>query len=87
MYTNEYLIDNAKLTLDISMIDKDDYYGNGWALLHLTLDGEYIKGLHYVDDDDFKYTDYIAEYYIGENDMILFGKIDGYDLKVTDLLK
>lgn len=82
MNTDEYLME-----IDLSGIDQDDLQGDGWALIHLTPDGVYLKGLHYVEDEDFHYTDYIPENDIGDNDMIMYGKVEGYTLKVTDLLK
>ena len=87
MYTDDYVRHHTIIELDISGIDKDDYFEDGWALIHLTPDGEYIKGLHCVQDQDFHYTDYIAENDIGENDMIMYGKIEGTSLKIIDLLK
>lgn len=87
MYTEDYLEEHTLIEIDISTIDEDDYLSNGWALIHLTPDGKYMRGLHYVEDADFKYTDYIAEYYMDENDMVMYGKVVDYTLKVTDLLK
>jgi hypothetical protein len=40
-----------------------------------------------VVDNNHHYTDYIPENDIGENDMIMFGRVEGCVLKVTDLLK
>jgi len=82
MYTKEYIME-----IDLSSIDQDDLTGDGWAIIHLTPDGVYLKGLHYVEDEDYRYTDYIPENDIGENDMIMFGKVEGCILKVTDLLQ
>lgn len=87
MYSDDYVLHHTIIEIDISGVDKDDYFGDGWALIHLTSDGEYIKGLHYVEDQNFHYTDYIAENDIGENDMIMYGKIEGTSLKIIDLLK
>lgn len=78
---------NIIIEIDVSCFDQEEYFDDGWAILHLTPDGEYVKGLHYVEDTKFHYTDYIAENDIGDNDMIMFGKIDGSSLKITDLLK
>lgn len=82
MCTDDYIME-----IDLSGIDQDDLQGDGWAIIHLTPDGVYLKGLHYVEDKDFHYTDYIPENDIGENDMIMYGRIEGCVLKVTDLLK
>lgn len=75
------------MEIDLSGIDQEDLEGDGWALIHLTPDGVYLKGLHYVVDEDTRYADYIPENDIGENDMIMFGRVEGCVLKVTDLLK
>jgi len=82
MNTDEYLME-----IDLSGIDQDDLDGDGLAIIHLTPDGIYLKGLHYVEDEDYRYTDYIPENDIGNNDMIMYGKVEGCVLKVTDLLK
>jgi hypothetical protein len=87
MYTDKELEQNIIIELDISEIDEDDYLGDGWALIHLTPDGEYIKGLHYVEDPEDIYTDYIPDNDINDNDMIMLGKIEGKILKVTNLIK
>lgn len=88
MYTDEYVSHHTLMKIDISIMkDDDDYSGDGWALIHFTPDGSNIKGLHYVEDNEFVYTDYIAEYYIGEHDMIMFGKVQGCIFHVIDLLK
>lgn len=79
--------DDCIMEIDLSGIDPDDLAGDGWAIIHLTPDGVYLKGLHYVVDKDFHYSDYIAENDIGDNDMIMYGKVEGHALKVTDLLK
>ena len=75
------------IEIDISNIDEDDYFGDGSAILHLTPDGKYIKGLHYVEDSDFHYNDYIAENDIGEHDMIMFGVIKSRTMGIVNLLK
>jgi len=82
MFTEEYIFE-----IDLSGVDQEDMQGDGWAIIHLTPDGVYLKGLHYVEDEDFRYTDYIPKNDIGDNDMIMYGKIEGHALKVTDLLK
>ena len=87
MYTDEYIKLHTLMEIDLSGIDEDEYFGDGMAIIHLSADGVYVLGLHYVEDDDFEYTDYIAENDIGENDMIMYGKVEGYTLKVIDLLK
>ena len=60
MNTDEYLME-----IDLSGIDQDDLDGDGLAIIHLTPDGIYLKGLHYVEDEDYRYTDYIPENDIG----------------------
>ena len=88
MYTDEHVKHHTIITIDISIMkDDDDFQGDGWALIHLSPDGSNIKGLHYVDDKEFEYTDYIAEYYIGEHDMIMYGKVEGCVINIVDLLK
>lgn len=87
MYTDEYIKLHTLMEIDLSGIDEDDYFGNGMAIIHLSADGVYVLGLHYVEDEDFEYTDYIPENDIGENDMIMYGKVEDYKLKVIDLLK
>lgn len=82
MCTDDYILE-----IDLSGVDQEDLQGDGCAIIHLTPDGVYLKGLHYVEDEDFRYTDYIPENDIGENDMIMYGKVEGHALKVTDLLK
>lgn len=79
--------EDCLMEIDLSGIDPDDLQGDGWAIIHLTPDGVYLKGLHYVVDEHSRYTDYIPEHDIGDNDMIMFGKVEGCNLKVTDLLK
>ena len=80
-------IEECMMEIDLSGIDQDYLAGDGWAIIHLTPDGVYLKGLHYVVDEAYRYTDYIPENDIGENDMIMYGKVEGRFLKVTDLLK
>jgi len=88
MYTDEHVQHHTLMKIDIAIMkDDDDFLGDGWALIHLSPDGSYIKGLHYVEDKEFEYTDYIAEYYIGEHDMIMYGKVQGCIFHVIDLLK
>ncbi len=87
MYSDEYIDLHAIMEIDISGIDEGDYFGDGWAFIHLTPDGVYIKGLHYVEDQDSHYTDYIPENDIGENDMIMYGKVVGTSMRFVDLLK
>lgn len=87
MYSDEYVELHTLLDIDLSGMDEDDYFGDGWAIIHLTADGVYAKGLHYVEDEDYQYTDYIPENDIEKNDMIMYGKVEDYTLKVIDLLK
>ena len=88
MYTDEQVQHHVLMKIDITIMkDDDDFLGDGWALIHLTPDGSSIKGLHYLEDKEFDYTDYIAEYYIGEHDMIMCGKVQEGIFHVIDLLK
>ena len=78
---------NAVSLIDISNIDEDNYFGEGWALLHLDSEDN-IKGLHYkaTDDDEFNYKDYIAENDIKTDDVIYRGFIDEYIFFVTEFV-
>jgi hypothetical protein len=62
MNVNEIMKLHAEKTIDISSIDDDSYFGDGWSVLHLS-QYNYIKGLHYIadDEDDFNHLNYIAE--------------------------
>ncbi len=85
--TEKIIPEDVIIELDLSEVQDEDYIGEGPAIIHLTPDGEYIKGLHFVEDADFEYTDYIPEYYIGDEDMIMSGIIEDKTLYVTNLLK
>ena len=87
MITEKIIPEDVIIELDLSEVQDEDYLGEGLAIIHLTPDGEYIKGLHFVEDTDFEYTDYIPEYYIGDEDMIMSGIIEDKTLYVTNLLK
>ena len=72
--------------IDISNIEDDNYFGRGWALLHLD-SKDNIIGLHYkaMDDDEFNYKDYIAENDIAYDDVIYHGLVEGYIFFVTEI--
>ena len=57
MSTNEIMNLQVKRIIEISNIDKDDYFGDGWVLLHLN-HNNYIKGLHYIIDDEDDYLEW-----------------------------
>ena len=78
---------NAVSIIDISNIDEDNYFGEGWTLLHLDSEDN-IKGLHYkaADDDEFSYKDYIAENDIKSDDVIYHGFVDEYIFFVTEFV-
>lgn len=72
MNANEIMKLHAEKTVDISNIDDDSYFGDGWAVLHLN-QYNYIKGLHYIVDD--------------EDDKIYHGFIEEYTFFVTEIIK
>lgn len=84
----DYVDIHTLYEIDISVIDDEDYLGNGWAIIHLYED-IFIKGFHYIesDHDDDDYLEYIAANDIDEDDTIYFGMVDGYTLKVLRIIK
>ena len=88
MNANEIMKLHAEKTIDISNIDDDSYFGDGWVVLHLN-EYNYIKGLHYIadDEDDFNHLNYIAEFDIKEDESIYHGFIEEYKFFVTEVIK
>ena len=87
MSSDNDMLKDIIIEIDLSEIDDSDYQSDGWAIIHLTPDGEYIKGLHYVEDHEFVYTEYIPENDIDIDDMIMYGNVQDRLLKITKLLK
>ncbi len=77
---------NTISLIDISNIEDDNYFGEGWALLHLDNEDN-IKGLHYraIADEEFNYKHYIAENDIAQDDVVYHGFIEEYIFFVTEI--
>lgn len=87
MNANKIMKLHTTKTIDISTIDDVSYFGDGWAVLHLN-EYNYIKGLHYVADDEdaFNHLNYIAEFDIKKDDSIYHGFIEEYTFFVTEII-
>lgn len=84
----DYVEMHTLYMLDISAINDEEYFGNGWVIIHSSVD-RLVKGFHYIEIDHTgdDYLKYIAENDIDEDDIIYFGMVDGYILKVIQILK